>query len=561
MKIPSLPKPSAGQKRNIHPSKILRSIIDVVAAIDLNGIIVYISPSAIDLYGYTAEELTGHSFADHILQEDLEYCYASIQQGLQGMQGSNWESRLVHKNGSIIPVICSGRWDEEDQLFYCVFRNGSEKRALEDRLNKARQQARIAHFEFDFSGKQQHYFSENFFDILGILKENEKDFDFDSLQKMVHPDDRGIVPEQEWFRQREGDHSIDYRIQRPDGNISFINRVVTHQTDEKGRLLRLVGTVQDITDRKLTELALQQSEARFRALIEYGNSITGIVNAEGHYTYLSDNVEKQLGYRREEMLGRSGFDYIHPEDIAAMVSTLESAVNKEVCESPPFRFRNSKGEWRWMELTLVNLLSNSAVNGLIVQSRDITEKKQKDEALELSEKKFKSLVQNSADLVAIIDEKGSFTYISDNVNYLLGYEPEDIIGRNAFDFLADEDKEKVAVEIMRVLTGLSEGKGIQHRFRHKNGKMIWFESKGTNLYRHNSIKGIMVNTRNIDDRVRLQEKLNLEEVNKQKEITAAVIKAQEMERSQLGLELHDNVNQVLTTVKLYNEMYLTGYVQ
>ena len=554
--------PPAGQsKRNIHPSKILRSIIDVVSAIDLHGTIVYISPSAIELYGYSDEELTGRSFADHILPEDIEYCYTAMQQGLEGIQGSNWESRIVHKNGTVIPVICSGRWDEEDQLFYCVLRNGSEKKAIEDRLNKARQQARIAHFEFDFTGKQQHYFSENFFEILGISRDKERDFDFDSMQRMVHPDDRAMVLEHDWSKHISGDQTIDYRIMHPDGSISFINRAANHHTDDQGRLVRLVGTVQDITDRKLTELALQQSEARFRALIEYGHAITGIINSEGLYTYLSDNVETQVGYKKKDMLGTSGFDYIHPDDIEMMAVTLSSSLDKDVCESPAFRFRNAKGEWRWMELTLVNLLNNPTVKGLVVQSRDITEKKQKDEALELSEQKFKSLVENSADLVAIMDEQGSFTYVSENVTPLLGYDPAEIIGHNVVDFLGDEDREKVAAEIFKVHNGLSDGKGIQHRFRHKNGEMMWFESKGKNLYSHNSIKGIMVNTRNIDERVRLQEKLNQEEANKQKEITAAVIKAQETERSQLGLELHDNVNQVLTTVKLYNEMYLTGYVQ
>jgi signal transduction histidine kinase len=67
-----------------------------------------------------------------------------------------------------------------------------------------------------------------------------------------------------------------------------------------------------------------------------------------------------------------------------------------------------------------------------------------------------------------------------------------------------------------------------------------------------------VNARDITDRIKLQQKLDLELASKQKDITAAIIETQEKERSQLGLELHDNVNQVLTTIKLYNEMLLDG---
>jgi signal transduction histidine kinase len=116
-------------------------------------------------------------------------------------------------------------------------------------------------------------------------------------------------------------------------------------------------------------------------------------------------------------------------------------------------------------------------------------------------------------------------------------------------------------ELYRVLHEKASIAGIQHRFRTKEGSWVWLESKGSNHIANHSIQGILINSRNINDRVELQQRLNYEMINKQKEITAAVIRAQETERSQLGLELHDNVNQVLTTVKLYNEMYLTGMVQ
>lgn len=100
--------------------------------------------------------------------------------------------------------------------------------------------------------------------------------------------------------------------------------------------------------------------------------------------------------------------------------------------------------------------------------------------------------------------------------------------------------------------------GVSHRFLNNNGEWVWLESKGINHLSDPLINGIIINARDITDRIKLQNKLDQELSNRQKQITAAVIETQEKERAQLGLELHDNVNQVLTTIKLYNEMLLEG---
>jgi len=94
--------------------------------------------------------------------------------------------------------------------------------------------------------------------------------------------------------------------------------------------------------------------------------------------------------------------------------------------------------------------------------------------------------------------------------------------------------------------------------RSKGGEWIWLEALAINLIEESHIEGIVINARNVTERKRLQEQLAQEQKNRQRAITSAVIKAQECERSQLGQELHDNVNQVLTTVKLYNEMLFDG---
>jgi PAS domain S-box-containing protein len=188
--------------------------------------------------------------------------------------------------------------------------------------------------------------------------------------------------------------------------------------------------------------------------------------------------------------------------------------------------------------------------------QDITERKKAEISLSLSEQKFKSLVQNGSDLIFIIDELAVVQYVSPTIKDMAGYDPHFLIGQKAFDYLHQEDIPEIATELMQIKQFTNNGAATAHRFLKQNGEWMWLESKGANLLNDANIQGIVVNSRDITDRIHLQEKLDKELANRQKKITAAVIKAQEAERSQLGQELHDNVNQVLTTVKLYNEMLL-----
>ena len=285
-----------------------------------------------------------------------------------------------------------------------------------------------------------------------------------------------------------------------------------------------------------------------------------IIDQQGVYTFVSNNVTQVIGYEVEDLVGVNSLSLIHPDDLPLMMAHLENIQSCEILATGAFRFRGKDGEWRWVECTVSNHLHNPIIGGLLVNTKDVTEKKRKEEALQHSEQRLDALVQNGSDFIVIIDEKGGFQYSTRNVFSILGYAPDELKGRNAYEFIHPDDRKKVFDEIRNVVRK-EEANGVVHRFLHKNGKWVYLESKGTNHLDNAAIGGILVNARNITDRVKLQKRLNRELINKQKEITSAVIRAQESERSQLGLELHDNVNQILTTVKLYNEMYLTGYMQ
>jgi len=136
----------------------------------------------------------------------------------------------------------------------------------------------------------------------------------------------------------------------------------------------LMGAI--VTERKLADEEYKKSEKRFRALIEHSLEEISLVSADGTLTYESPTTRRPLGYPPNSLVGNNIFDIFHPDDRAAATQLMEQALNHpgNVLEAS-FRLRHQDGSWRWMEGSLTNLLQEPAVKSLVINYRDITERK------------------------------------------------------------------------------------------------------------------------------------------------------------------------------------------
>jgi PAS domain S-box-containing protein len=320
----------------------------------------------------------------------------------------------------------------------------------------------------------------------------------------------------------------------------------------------MAGVSVDVTEQIRNQEKLQESEERFRSLVQNSSDLIGVIDVQGNYKYVAESVKYVLGYDPSFFEGRNAFEFIHPEDRERTAGFLSLIEKQKYIEVPAFRFVNASGEWRWIETRITSMISDPVINGLVVNSRDITSEKNAEEALRLSEQKFRALVHNSSDIIAILDAEANFTYLSENAINFVGFTSAELEGKNAFTLIHPEDIPMVQAEFNKVLNSDESATGVAHRFLNKNGNYVWLESKGVNHFSDPHINGMIINAREITDRIKLQQALEEELANRQMMVTKAAINAQERERSQVGLELHDNVNQVLTTVKLYQELCLSG---
>jgi PAS domain S-box-containing protein len=148
-------------------------------------------------------------------------------------------------------------------------------------------------------------------------------------------------------------------------------------------LLVLIGFSQYLINRRFeAEERLQRSEERFRALVQHVSDVITILEVDGTIRYVSPPIERALGYRPEELVGEYAFDYIHPKDKDRVLSAFLKAMDEEipiVCEE--FRFRHKDGSWRYFEGIGTNLLLNPEIQGIVINSRDITERKGAEEKI------------------------------------------------------------------------------------------------------------------------------------------------------------------------------------
>lgn len=163
-------------------------------------------------------------------------------------------------------------------------------------------------------------------------------------------------------------------VLRPDGTIVPV-QMIARSIRYAGRMVRLI-TIQDISERYRAEAALRASEARFRALVQHSSDVTIIRDLDGTIRYMSPMAEQVFGYTVAELIGRNRAELVHPDDFAAIAESVARIQAEPGVHAPiEYRVRRRDGTWRYLEGTATNLLDEPGIEGIVVNARDITERK------------------------------------------------------------------------------------------------------------------------------------------------------------------------------------------
>jgi len=253
------------------------------------------------------------------------------------------------------------------------------------------------------------------------------------------------------------------------------------------------------------DLHRRRGERRFRALVENSSDLIVVFDEWGRGTFASPVAERLLGRPESFFLGPMPVDFIHPIDQPRFASLLRSAAERGVDDPSEVRFLHGDGSYRWFEVRVRDLRSEPEIAGLVLNARDITDRKAAEERLARSEARFRALVQNSSDVVAVIDEQGFFTYVSPAVEPMLGYRNDELVGTNVLRLLpADE-----VGSSMRLLGSLTEETfsqlTLELRLRDRRGEWHHVDVTISDLRSEPAVQGIVLNGRDVTVRRALEE--------------------------------------------------------
>jgi len=265
---------------------------------------------------------------------------------------------------------------------------------------------------------------------------------------------------------------------------------------------------------------LDLSNRGFRALIEHSQSATLLLDPDGTIVYASPAAERTLQVPAAFQLGQYGMGLMHPDDVPALQERFERALQApdSVFETRG-RVHRADGAWRWLDITITNLLSEPTVGALVVNYLDVTERVVAEQALEASERQWRALLANSSDVIARIDAGGAILYANDAFRLATGHPSDDVIGRSALEWIHPDDVGSVMEQLAHV-TGSGRTVSSTFRFRHADGGWRWWEAVASNQLDDPSVEALIVNARDVTER-----RLAQEEAGRQQALLHAAMEA------------------------------------
>jgi PAS domain S-box-containing protein len=310
-----------------------------------------------------------------------------------------------------------------------------------------------------------------------------------SYRELTHPDE--LVKIAETYKRRvEGSpvpRNYETRIvAKGDRHVPI--EVTGAHTTWQGEVADII-MIRDITNRKLAEQALHESQEKYRNLVEEIDEIFYEMDGEGVVTYVSPAIETVLGYHPSEVAGRIVYDFLAPAEIP-LAKELAAEFRQDQPElQGEHEVRTKSGDLRWVRHSSRPILIGDRFVGLRGVVIDITDLKQAEQALIESQKKYHALVEEIDEVIYEFDERGIVTYVSPAIEAFLGYQPSDLIGRTFVDFVPPEDLPAAQERLARVRAGkLPERAEI--RVRTKSGEIRWGRHNSRPIMRGGKILGM-----------------------------------------------------------------------
>ncbi|MDP8948517.1 MAG: PAS domain S-box protein [Actinomycetota bacterium] len=504
-------------------AQLLDAVGQAIIATDLRGTVLYWNRRAEQLYGWSTRQVTGRGLHEFLVSEDPWEKVGEIM--AQVGEGRSWSGEFVvrRKDGTSVPV----------QTTYTPVRDAggrvvgiigistdiTERKSAEAKLVESERrfatllsttpamvyrclnepdwpEEYVSDYALELTGYPAAAFMETPTLFGSLISEEDRQRIWDEVQEAVGRGER--------FR-------LHYAISHKDGGLRFVEELGQGVYDESGSVVALEGLIYDVTERVRVEEALKEAETRYRTLVEQIPAVTYIDRADGsdEPLYTSPQIEQMLGYTPQEWLERRLWpERLHPDDKERVLAADERFESGGESFMEEYRLIAKDGSVVWVREEAM-LVRGKGGEPLYWQGvmYDITERMEAEARLRESEERFRALTQNSSDIVTLLEVDGTILYESPSIERILGYEPQELEGENAFGYVHPDDLERVLGAFAEGLSDSALRPTVEYRFRHKDGSWRWLESIGTNMLDDPAVGEIVVNSRDVSERKAAEERL------------------------------------------------------
>jgi PAS domain S-box-containing protein len=255
----------------------------------------------------------------------------------------------------------------------------------------------------------------------------------------------------EKYRTHSSDSTVELPLLTKDGEERFISWTTVNIYDDEGRPEMAIGLGVDITERWRLQQELAASEVHFRLLIENASDLITVIGPDAVISYIGPSVERLLGYGPEELIGKDLLELIHADEVEVAKAALDFAMSRPgITGNVELRIRHKDGSWRMHEASSFNLLDNPRVRGLVINSRDITDRKAMEEELLQRGKEMEAIFQALPDLYFRLKKDGTIVDYRAGKTMDLYAPPERFLGKRVQDVLPSDVGLKAAQAVRKL---------------------------------------------------------------------------------------------------------------
>ncbi|MCX5850382.1 MAG: PAS domain S-box protein [Deltaproteobacteria bacterium] len=524
MTIKPEPASKSDKKKNSQPdelSNLAKAIISnagVGIYIVQNSKFIYVSDLYQKITGYTGKDLIDTYSLSNIYPDDREMVRKQAIKCLKRESFEPYEYRFVNKNNEVRWVLetVTPIMYKKERGTLGSFMDITERKQAEDAMRQSEERYRTilenieeGYFEVDLAGNFT-FFNDSTCFLLGYSKEemmgmNNRQYTDKENAKILYQAFNKV------YKTGAPAKEFDWQITRKDGTKRYVEASISLKKDSSGKPTAFRGVTHDVTERKQAEEALRQSEERYRTILETIQEGYFEIDLTGSFTFCNDSMYRLYGYSKEEMMGMNNQKYTDKENAKKLFQAFNNIYNtgEPINELAWQVIRKDKTK-RYVEASasLKKDLSGKQIGfkGIL---RDVTERKQMENALRQSEEKYRSILENIQEAYFEVDITGNFTFFNDSLCRITGCSREELVGVNHRQFTDKETAKEVFQAFNRVYNTGEPSTGFDWLIIRKDGAKRYIEAS-VSLQKDLSgkpsgFKGII---RDITERKRIEQQLN-----------------------------------------------------